>query len=208
MAIKAIIFDVYGVFLKAGKIYLRDIQKHNGKPVRYVERFGAELTKGNVEEFKKLLGFVKKGQMSEDEALEKFSKFTKLPAPRDPMTVWKATAKIIRIEKTFEIARRLKKNYKVAILSNIIPSHHKFRSPLFEEFKPFVHFSCLTGKAKPDEEAFHHILYELKVRPEEALFIDDLETNFNGAKAVGIKPILFKNPDQLEKDLKALGLQF
>jgi len=44
----------------------------------------------------------------------------------------------------------------------------------------------------------------VNVRPEEAVFIDDLEENVKGAEAVGVKAIVFKSVDQCKSDLNKL----
>ena len=54
---------------------------------------------------------------------------------------------------------------------------------------------------KPDPRIYQHTLEKLGIRPEEAVFIDDLEENVKGAEVVGIKGIVFKNSEQCRSDL-------
>lgn len=62
---------------------------------------------------------------------------------------------------------------------------------LLDSFSAFS-FSNETGLLKPNREAFLTILDELKIRPEEAVHIGDLEeTDIAGAKEAGMKAIKF-----------------
>ena len=46
----------------------------------------------------------------------------------------------------------------------------------------------------------------LKTEPHQTIMIDDAEEYLTGAKNLGITPILFVTNEQLEKDLKHLGI--
>jgi HAD superfamily hydrolase (TIGR01509 family) len=49
------------------------------------------------------------------------------------------------------------------------------------------HFSShLTGKIKPDPEAFEHVLHTLGCRPSEVLFLDDNLLNVEAARQIGM----------------------
>jgi putative hydrolase of the HAD superfamily len=51
-----------------------------------------------------------------------------------------------------------------------------------------LHFvSHLTGRMKPDPEAFEHALAGLGTRAAEVLYIDDTQTNVDAARKVGIR---------------------
>ena len=43
-----------------------------------------------------------------------------------------------------------------------------------------------------------------QITPSELIFIDDTERSLDGAKTIGYNPILYKNNEQLEKDLSNL----
>lgn len=59
---------------------------------------------------------------------------------------------------------------------------------------------------KPDAAIYRHTLEKLGTRPEETLFIDDRQVNIDGARAVGMKGIVFSTVEQLRADLIATGL--
>lgn len=58
-----------------------------------------------------------------------------------------------------------------------------------------------VGLAKPDEAIFRLALDRLAIRPEEALFIDDMDRNTTAAERLGIQTILFETPEALEAAL-------
>ena len=73
------------------------------------------------------------------------------------------------------IINRLKKKYKIALLTNF---HHKPLSELFIKYDLEKYFdlkviSSLHKLHKPDSKIFKKILRLLNIKPEEAIFIDD-----------------------------------
>lgn len=59
---------------------------------------------------------------------------------------------------------------------------------------------------KPFADIYYTLLSRFKVKPNEAIFIDDSLRNINGAEAVGIKGIHFQSPEQLSKALQEVGI--
>lgn len=49
--------------------------------------------------------------------------------------------------------------------------------------------SCVVEMRKPDKEIFDLILSKLELQPNEAIFVDDLESNVTGAETHGLKGI-------------------
>jgi putative hydrolase of the HAD superfamily len=60
--------------------------------------------------------------------------------------------------------------------------------------------------AKPDPAIYFHVLKELGVRPEEALFLDDKLVNVEAARALGMVALEFSSVEKLRADLIATGL--
>lgn len=97
---------------------------------------------------------------------------------------------------------------KSAVLSNIGDSVH---DSIVREFGWLADFdaqiwSYQLGVAKPDAEIYRHALRLLKVEPQEALFLDDLQVNVEAARAVGMQSLRYFTLAQLSKDLCAAGL--
>jgi glucose-1-phosphatase len=65
------------------------------------------------------------------------------------------------------------------------------------------HFaSHLTGKIKPDEEAFQHVLATLGCEGPETLFLDDSQLNVAAAKRVGVTAYQVQGPVEAEQALR------
>ena len=68
--------------------------------------------------------------------------------------------------------------------------------------------SADIGSLKPEPEIFNALLSRYSLAAQETVFIDDMPHNVKGAESVGISAIRFKNSDQCEQALKAIGLSF
>jgi putative hydrolase of the HAD superfamily len=97
--------------------------------------------------------------------------------------------------------------FRLGILSNMGYGVLGYMRPRFHWLADFDHltWSCELGVVKPDPAIYLHTLKKLKVSPQQALFIDNLQKNIVGAEAVGLHAALFENVDQLQKDLERRG---
>ena len=76
---------------------------------------------------------------------------------------------------------------------------------LLEHFEH--HFaSHLTGRIKPDEEAFLHVIDSLSCKASEILFVDDSRLNVEAAKRVGMSAFQVKGPREAEEALRQAGV--
>ena len=112
-------------------------------------------------------------------------------------------------KKVFDLIEKLrKKGYNVGVLTD----HTDFlydideEHPFLKKFDAYVS-SYELGYSKPDREMYDAILEKLDLRPDECIFVDDWEKNTIGARLDDINTILFKNADQLKKDLKSYGVE-
>lgn len=101
----------------------------------------------------------------------------------------------------------LRAHYKIGLLSN---SPSAFLRGLLaehdlEKYFDIIVISSEVGLIKPHPEMFQYILGIMEVQPDEAIFIDDNQSYVDGARAVGIKGVLYTNADSLRRDLAALG---
>jgi len=76
----------------------------------------------------------------------------------------------------------------------------------FFELFPIRIYSCVVGCSKPNPLIFREALRALKVRADEALFIDDVEAYVEAAKSLGMAGIRFHSAPQLVADLAAHGV--
>ena len=99
-----------------------------------------------------------------------------------------------------------KQGFKLGILSNM-PG--EFLERYRDGIPPFVKadyavFSCDIHIIKPDVRIYQLALQGLGVKPEEAVFFDDLSKNIEAAKALGINGILWENLEQVQKAFEKL----
>lgn len=59
---------------------------------------------------------------------------------------------------------------------------------------------------KPDAVAYRFVIHKLRVKPHEALMVDDRLENIRGAKKIGMHGIVYKNSRQFQKALKKFEL--
>jgi putative hydrolase of the HAD superfamily len=104
------------------------------------------------------------------------------------------------------LVAKLHKSYKTALLTN---ANHEFLEPIIKEAGLAELFDVITmsshvGVTKPAAPIFHHTLERLGVQPSEAVFIDDVKRNAEGAKALGMQAIYYQNFEQMESDLEKI----
>ena len=66
--------------------------------------------------------------------------------------------------------------------------------------------SGAEGVIKPDPRIFSVLLQRYRVAPEAAVFVDDVPENAEAASTLGIHGIHFRSPEQLRRELVALGM--
>ena len=149
------------------------------------------------------------GKITEDDFLRDFLKkySIKKVAPKKlfPQTF---EAKFRIFEDTIEIIKKLKvQGLKIAALSNTNPQHVEVmkKNGVLDYFDISI-LSCEVGFRKPDPRIYELALDKLGVLPNETFFTDDKVENIKSAQELGIRAFLFKNPEQLKKDLGKIGL--
>jgi epoxide hydrolase-like predicted phosphatase len=104
-----------------------------------------------------------------------------------------------------EKLKELKKDYKLGLITNIedLPAQTHQRQRLYQNFKVSL-LSCRIGVAKPDIKIYARAISSLGLKGSECIFIDNKKSNLVPAKEFGMKTILYKDNEQLFKDLKKL----
>ena len=175
---------------------------------RLVEKFIGIFKPKNTLEFLNHLNLevtpLCKNLMTEKQFWVKFSKKYKVQAQQNLWT--KDFEKLTKINhKVLNIAKGFKPRYKIGIISNTISPHVEINKKrgLFDIFDSVV-LSCEANLAKDSKKIFLLAAKKLKVRTQECVFIDDVNNFVEIAKSAGMKGILFKNPVQLNKELKRM----
>jgi HAD superfamily hydrolase (TIGR01509 family) len=95
---------------------------------------------------------------------------------------------------------------KVALFSNSIGhmAEAVLRRDHLNKRKVFTRlfFSNKLHMAKPDRIAFEYVLKKLKVKPKQALMVDDRLENIRHAKKAGMHGLVYKNATQFKRDIK------
>lgn len=106
------------------------------------------------------------------------------------------------------LIKKIKKNYKLYAFSNTYDLHAEIneKRKIWELFdKAFL--SIDIHLKKPEKASYLHVLNNIKLRPDETIFIDDKEENIEMANKLGINAIKYTSCSKLIKDLKNLGVR-
>lgn len=101
-----------------------------------------------------------------------------------------------------EYAKLLKeKGIKIFVLSNNFKERATFYGhyPWMHDLVGKAYFSWQTGFIKPDKRAWKLVLYENNLKGEECIYFDDKVENVEASNQLGIKSFLFTTEDELEK---------
>ncbi len=197
--IKLIIFDVGGVIDNFDESqYIRYITKKLGLSGR---RFAYELIP--------LLDRMEVGNMGIEEVKRRLARKFKVSIEK---LEWDSA--FIRLntvnEDVVNLINRLSKKYKIAILTNVSKSRHlvKMERYLHRVKYDAIFASCYLKMRKPEHRIYKFVLNKMKVPPESAIFIDNLEINVDGASEIGMNAIRFVNYAALVKRLRKLGISW
>ncbi|OGV94234.1 hypothetical protein A3A66_04520 [Microgenomates group bacterium RIFCSPLOWO2_01_FULL_46_13] len=108
-----------------------------------------------------------------------------------------------------ELVKRLKRSYKIYLLTDTIALHDRYHQQkgLYDYFER-VFKSFQEGFMKPSKEAYLNPLRQTQSKPDESVFVDDLEENVKGAEAVGMQGVVYQNFRQLKSQLRDLEVKF
>jgi epoxide hydrolase-like predicted phosphatase len=100
--------------------------------------------------------------------------------------------------------RSLRPRYKTGILSNSFVGAREREQEAhgFEEMCDVIVYSHEVGCTKPDPRIYHVVCERLAVRPADAVLLDDVEENVDGARAIGMRAITFVNNEQAIAELQ------
>jgi len=186
VAIKAIIFDCFGVLV----IPAQELLMHDFPNKR------SEITDLSLR--------ADYGYITKEEYDRLAAEITGLTVDKFQERYWNRT----RNQSVFDWLISLKDThkFKIGLLSNIsVTGIDKF-IPVTERKQLFdaVVLSAEVGVTKPSSEIFEMIAERLGVDVSECVMIDDLLENVEGANMAGMKAILYGNTEQAKADLAAL----
>ena len=101
--------------------------------------------------------------------------------------------------------RSLRPNRKTGVISNAWPDMRNYLvENKFDDAFDTLLISAEVGIMKPDARIFHLAVEKLQVKPEEAVFVDDMPVNVEAARTLGMQGILFQSTEQTLKKLKQI----
>jgi len=109
-------------------------------------------------------------------------------------------------EELVDYIRSLHRHYKTGVISNALGD---VRTVILNTWHMSDAFDVLiisaeVGLMKPDVRIFQSALNALGVQPAEAVFVDDVARNVEGARAIGMHAIQFRNTAQVRAELGEL----
>lgn len=109
----------------------------------------------------------------------------------------------------YSLAEALRKNYRLALLSNINTLHFDYLKDNFPVFDPFhdLLLSFQMKLKKPDIRIYKKALAALAVQPQETFYTDDRPELIESARAIGIQGFVFRGVAQLKNDLMDAGIK-
>jgi len=107
-----------------------------------------------------------------------------------------------------ELLARLKRRFRLGLLSNTGPWHAEYQIRASAAFPLFdaVTFSFEVGAAKPDRRMFFDLLGKLGLMAEQCVFIDDLPGHVAAAGALRFRALRFTSREALIADLARWGV--
>jgi putative hydrolase of the HAD superfamily len=107
--------------------------------------------------------------------------------------------------KIVTLLKRLKKNYKLYLLTNTNELHAncwKKKYPDIISLFDGIFCSYELNSHKPEPEIYEDVLKKMNIDPKYVLFVDDNKENVLGAKQVGIDGIVATSADQIINDME------
>lgn len=186
--IKAVIFDCFGVLTTdTWRAFIDSLPE--GVDIKRAKELNHALDAGKIER---------------DEFLEQIKQLT---GRRPEQLEDEFRGEIAKNTALLDYIRELRQHgYKIGMISNIASPWitDSFLNQEEQELFDKMIFSFEVGMTKPDPRIFILACERLRVTPQEAVMVDDIERYCEAAKIEGLKAIVYENLPQLKRDLEPL----
>jgi len=157
-----------------------------------------------------LAGLFEEGRISPQDFFVKVKETLNLPLEYERfLPIWNEIFYLSRENlKVYDLAKSLKNDYRLALLSNVDILHLEYlkdKFPVFDAFDAII-ASCELKMKKPDPRIYQKTLEALGVQPEHTFYTDDRPELIQGARRLGIQGFIFKGIEQLNQDLASVGI--
>ena len=195
---KFIFFDVGGVLIKRNEpIHFSTLKELGIKSDNYEKiflEFLANRPKHLKKEFEKIRTVQDQTKFFDESNRAMCEYFGVKPDKRliKRMTKHSIKGSFFLLENTIMTLNELKKKYKMGIITNALPSRreNEIKDLGLEKYFQVIIISKETGFEKPSEEIYKLAAREAGVNMGDILFVDDIESNLNGAVAAGIDNVV------------------
>lgn len=202
MAIKNIVFDVGNVLVK-------------WDPVAIIATTFPEIQDPFVfaqQIFKTGLWYdLNLGKVTEQQAIEKYHQAFHFEKQQFIQLMDIVKDSLVPVEGSIELVERLHQAkfplYIITDNTQEIMLHLRKKYQFWHMFLGIV-VSAEVGHLKPSPVIFKHLLNTYQLKAEETIFLDDIEVNVEGAKAVNMHALQFTTSAKCIEDLKDLNLRF
>jgi putative hydrolase of the HAD superfamily len=149
------------------------------------------------------------GKLTEKEAIEIYRQQLDLPKTNFEDLMMAVKESLIPLEGSIELLDELYGQgiplYSITDNITEIIQFLKARYDFFQKFRGIV-VSAEVGVMKPSPIIYRKLIDSHMLKPQESVFIDDLEKNIQGARDVGLQGIHFTDAAQCRLELRRLGL--
>lgn len=187
---KVVIFD-WGGIVESHEYDMKDL---NDAKIRMIKRIDSSLSDEEIlsKWVNKTPDGVNIGTVSDLKEVKRYVEFLQKSlginiSYEDFVNLYEEEFKAVKYYKdVVDYAHSLKSRCKIAILSNLMYFDKKRINDQYDLSKfDYVYLSFEIGMRKPDEKIYKYVLDDLKVKPEDILFIDDDYQNILAAKKCG-----------------------
>lgn len=202
-SIKAIIFDLGGVLVDF------DHYRAAGEMSRFTKKSAEEIFALFFDSA--LTGLFEEGRVSPEKFFLKVREILDLQLDYDKFVpIWNEIFFLSpKNQEVYKLAKSLKEDYKIALLSNINVLHFEYLKKNFSIFDVFhnIIISCEIGFRKPHPVIYKKTLEALEVSPKQVFYTDDRAELIQGALKLGINGFVFRDIGQLKKDFFKTGIK-
>jgi putative hydrolase of the HAD superfamily len=195
------------IFFDIGGVLLTDGWGHDSRRVA-AEQFGLDWDEYS-ERHEKVAHAIETNRMTLERYLDRAIFYRPRPFTREEFRDF-IFAQSQPKSDSIQIARQLavSRKYFMAAINNEVLELNLFRIEQFGLRQYFSVFfsSCFLGLRKPDEAIYRTALQVTQRQPAECIFIDDREVNLECPRELGLATILFRDEEQLRRELGENGV--
>ena len=196
MTIRAVIFDVGGVFSHHNNLAPLD---------PWLDRLGMSAQQVLDTVFQNEVGRrASLGQATVEDVWQFANRQFKLPAADLQALIVNFWATMTWDHDLLDFVRTLKAARKTGVLSDAWPDARTSNAPITGDLFDVIVYSSEEGVLKPDPEIYRRTLARLDVTPPEAIYVDDTPVKAEAASQLGMHGLLFTGADAIRAQIMAL----